>query len=84
MDIGTDDQIYIHYGDKEGYTSKMTFILEVAEIKRRLKEKYYEELTKEVSQLAKDIAEGKGETEEVEAVSLSGEKTMIKVRKPKY
>ncbi len=84
MGIGTDDQIYIHYGDKEGYTSKMTFVLEVASIKRRLKEKYYEELSKEVSQLAKDIAEGKGETEEVEAVSLSGEKTMIKVRKPKY
>lgn len=84
MDIGTDDEIYIHYRDKEGYTSKMTFVLEVAAIKRRLKEKYYEELSKEVSQLAKDIAEGKGEKEEVESVSLSGEKRIIKVRKPKY
>ncbi|MDY6290702.1 MAG: helix-turn-helix transcriptional regulator [Succiniclasticum sp.] len=84
MGIGTDDQIYIHYGDKEGYTSKMTFILEVQAIKRRLKEKYYEELSKEVSQLAKDIVDGKEEMEDVEAVSLAGEKTIIKVRKPKF
>ena len=83
LGVGTDDQIYIHYGNKEGYTSKITFILEVAAIKRKLKEKYNEELSKEVSQLAKDIAEGKGEMEEVEAVSQSGEKTMIKRRKPK-
>lgn len=84
MGVGTDDQIYIHYGDKEGYTSKISFILEVASIKHRLKAEYNKALAEEVSRLAKDIAEGKGETEEVESVSLSGEKTIIKVRKPKY
>ena len=84
MDIGTDDEIYIHYRDKEGYTSKMTFVLEVEAIKRRLRAKYDEELAKAVCRLAVDIAEGKGEKEEVESVSLSGEKRIIKVRKPKY
>ena len=66
------------------YTSKISFILEVASIKHRLKAEYNKALAEEVSRLAKDIAEGKGETEEVESVSLSGEKTIIKVRKPKY
>ena len=82
--VGTDDLISIQFGGKEGYTSKMTFVLEVEAIKRRLRAKYDEELAKAVCRLAVDIAEGKGEKDEVEAVSLSGEKSIIKVRKPKY
>ena len=82
--VGTDDLISIQFGGKEGYTSKMTFVLEVEAIKRRLKAKYDEELSKAVCRLAVDIAEGKGEKEDVEAVSLSGEQSIIKVRKPKY
>ncbi len=62
MGGGTDDDIAIMYGDDEGYASKMKMIIAVAAIKRKLKQKYYEELSRLVTKMAKDIATRKIDT----------------------
>ena len=60
IDVGTDDDVMVIYNKNQtGYTSKTNFVLKVAAIKQRLKERYYDELTKEVSALAYKIATDK-------------------------
>ena len=57
MDIGTDDEVMVIYNKTHtGHTSKTDFVLQVAAIKHRLLKKYNEELSKEVTALAYDIA----------------------------
>ena len=59
----TDDdlEVILKNGDdvKSGYTSKMALILKAAAIKKRLQKKYHEELSKELTVLLVNIAEGK-------------------------
>ena len=56
---GTSNGVLVHYNEKEGYISKMEFILKVAEIKRKLQAIYDMQLSEAVSKLAIDIAEGR-------------------------
>ena len=59
----TDDDIEVVYQTeddiKSGYTSKIALILKAAAIKKRLQKKYHEDLSKELTDLMVNIAEGK-------------------------
>lgn len=59
----TDDDIEVIYQTeddiKSGYTSKMAIILKAAAIKKRLQKKFHKELSKELTDLMVNIAEGK-------------------------
>ena len=54
-----DNEITFLYNDKQGSISKTEFIRKVCQLKHTLKQKYLEDLSKAVNNLAKDIAEGK-------------------------